>query len=248
MTDARQEALQRLARGEVNPTAVTDGKFVTPAELDTRDMTDDEIEQEITRLGERLHHLKMTRQSRVIREVFSKPRTRHPSCDCKYLCTSLESHAEASGKVCGSCGRAFTDEDTVYLTSHRIDKNRWKTWGRVPVCESCWEDRQERGLFLYNGRGASYLKPETCEGCGRRVMLRIRDYGHCRVYCSRQCASAIGNARRRQPVPSRTCAACDTEYQPKRRDARYCSGRCRQKAHRRRNGSHMANAVAITEP
>lgn len=200
--------------------------------LDTRDRTDDEIEREIAALQERLSALMVTRQSRMIREVFSKPIPRHPGCDCKYPCPSLESHAECSGRVCGSCGHTFTDDDTVYLTSHRI-RNHWKIRGRVPVCESCWENRQERGFFLYKGRGARHLEAETCEGCGRRIMLRL-NYHRRRAHCSRQCASAIGNARRRQPIPPRNCAVCETEYQPKRRDSQNCSARCRQRAHRQR--------------
>lgn len=55
------------------------------------------------------------------------------------------------------------------------------------------------------------------------------------------------NARRRQPLPPRTCAVCETEYQPKRRDSQYCSGRCRQRAHRRRNGSQKDTRVPFVE-
>ena len=55
-------------------------------------------------------------------------------------------------------------------------------------------------------------------------------------------------ARRRQPAPVRRCAVCETEYQPKRRDSHTCSPRCRQRAHRRRNGSQKAIRINISEP
>ena len=36
------------------------------------------------------------------------------------------------------------------------------------------------------------------------------------------------------PESGRVCDTCMTVYRPRRRDARYCSGRCRQLAYRRR--------------
>jgi endogenous inhibitor of DNA gyrase (YacG/DUF329 family) len=104
------------------------------------------------------------------------------------------------------------------------------TYGIVPLCEACKPTSRE-------------FKPaRPCEACGRPVHnLDTGQYRH-NKFCSQRCRQKIDIAyTRRQRARAREitcamrpCATCGTEFKPARRDARYCSPRCRQKAHRQR--------------
>lgn len=70
-----------------------------------------------------------------------------------------------------------------------------------------------------------------CHGCGRT--LGRTDFNPART-CSPECARKAHNARRRADPAQVECEVCGDTFTPPRADARYCSGRCRQKAYRDR--------------
>ncbi len=94
--------------------------------------------------------------------------------------------------------------------------------------------------------------PEPCEGCGRPVIWELRRPLPRHVVCSDECRlrvyRAIGRARRRSLVRSRSCLVCGLSYMPKRSDARYCSAACKQKVHRDRGKLAQAATAATQEP
>jgi hypothetical protein len=90
---------------------------------------------------------------------------------------------------------------------------------KVPVCEACTAPA-EAALCVNN-------KP--CPGCG----LGMKCDGNVR-YCSERCAKRLLRQRRQHWRPKKFCAVCKTSFKPKRSDAEFCSGPCRQWAYRRR--------------
>lgn len=69
-----------------------------------------------------------------------------------------------------------------------------------------------------------------CIGCQRPMYFhRWRHFGN---YCAQRCISKTSYERnKKQPVHT-VCLHCKQSFLPKRRDAKYCSGKCRVAAHR----------------
>jgi hypothetical protein len=71
---------------------------------------------------------------------------------------------------------------------------------------------------------------------GRRWNSRQRDYGDCTGRCGAYAASHRAYLKRKairaQSRAPRPCAACSETFTPSRADARFCSVRCRVRAHR----------------
>lgn len=139
--------------------------------------------------------------------------------------------SRATGAVCGRCGHEFAEGEQRF---------RGRVWRATYVmCEPCAPKH----------KGWDEARP--CEGCGCpvRESWQTRRYHRQgftrRVTCSHRC-DLTGMHRRqkeqrgaeRQPVD---CQVCGERVDSRRRDARYCSNACRQKAHR---GRRPAEAVA----
>ena len=81
----------------------------------------------------------------------------------------------------------------------------------------------------------------VCTVCERPYALLMRhwpreqnpDYQRFASVCSDGCAQALRRRRRMRLLPPRECP-CGELFTSKRRDARYCSAACRQRAHRER--------------
>jgi hypothetical protein len=79
-----------------------------------------------------------------------------------------------------------------------------------------------------------YLPPPLGRGWTPRVkaaeLVAVgRFWGLCR-----QCAADATAAARSPRPPARACARCGEEFEPRRPEAVYCSGACRQAAYRAR--------------
>jgi putative metallohydrolase (TIGR04338 family) len=75
-------------------------------------------------------------------------------------------------------------------------------------------------------------KLRRCDRCGRKLSAIHRGR-----FCSDECRTGWHNERRHERLAQawvRVCVVCGTEFESHRNDARYCSGRCRQRAHRQR--------------
>jgi predicted nucleic acid-binding Zn ribbon protein len=81
----------------------------------------------------------------------------------------------------------------------------------------------------------------ACRSCGRWLVVhpQVANLRHCSPRCFRFDRSARERERRRQTrtlgfSPHQRCWHCGAAFDPKRSDARYCSGRCRTAASRAR--------------
>jgi predicted nucleic acid-binding Zn ribbon protein len=79
------------------------------------------------------------------------------------------------------------------------------------------------------GRGGSQttVTGSKCVICGTSVA-----WYHPQAVCSPSCYRELRNQRRRVQHTERPCAECGEPFTPARSDARTCSDRCRQRAHR----------------
>jgi len=108
---------------------------------------------------------------------------------------------------------------------------------------------------VHNAVKHGSLERQPCEGCGRGVFNHIalrpgyrrlsRGWyatGHyaepaLRVFCSDRCARTTFNAESKAKRADRDpvdCPACGERVDSRRRDSRYCSSACRQRAYRAR--------------
>jgi hypothetical protein len=139
---------------------------------------------------------------------------------------------------CADCGVPLGPADLVYRRRFAY-WNGWTHWKRrAAVCVACLPARVRQ------------REPEACENCGRPM---IRDIYYPLV-CSGRCDKAQVNKRsyekhREQISARRTqarahvdhdaipCAVCGKPFKPKRTDAKTCSNKCRQRAHRARQAA-----------
>lgn len=91
----------------------------------------------------------------------------------------------------------------------------------APICEPCATPKE---IALCN-------RTRACASCGMTIKHYWRWDRRC---CSDRCLKRLARARRQQGGPEKSCAACKVMFKPKRADAEYCSGPCRQWAYRRR--------------
>jgi hypothetical protein len=107
----------------------------------------------------------------------------------------------------------------------------WPTHRGGPICEFCMDEQLLQAL--------SKCTVACAGGCGRTV-LDLRNRGQKNIACSDRCRRSARNADRRMerraelPVPSLYCVECGEQLVLTRSDVRYCSSRCRVRAHRRR--------------
>jgi hypothetical protein len=100
----------------------------------------------------------------------------------------------------------------------------------APVCAACVSAAERVAL----------TQKAKCVSCGCTMLSkpprRAWSLSAIRPTCSSRCAQRMRRQRRRsyryRPKGSSVCKICKTSFTPKRTDARYCSGRCRQQAYR----------------
>ncbi len=78
---------------------------------------------------------------------------------------------------------------------------------------------------------------QLCAHCERPMVERLDLSGPQRTFCSDHCRHEYHNQLRkvrRVGDRKKICEVCGEEFTATRRDAKTCSGECRQKAYRRR--------------
>lgn len=138
--------------------------------------------------------------------------------------------AAKTGKCCGGCGRKLGAGDPVWRKRVGLGYGlmHWRT-AMVPLCERC---KPDAAWHPTHSSGA-------CEGCGRPVHNTEGPRRRRHVFCSERCVeiyqSAVARQRRSEARgTTRACGECGEYFEPARADAKFCSGACRQKAHRKR--------------
>jgi hypothetical protein len=93
----------------------------------------------------------------------------------------------------------------------------------TPVCDPCAKPKEMFHATM----------PRTCVECGQRMLMPPS----CATkVCSSRCYQRNLRARHRAQA-FETCLACGSNFAPKRKDARYCSGACKQSAFRKRKAA-----------
>jgi hypothetical protein len=127
---------------------------------------------------------------------------------------------------CFGCGRNLWPEGEV-----------WRIGGRplLPYCRTCGVK-----ILVDDPRSyAGFPLARPCVGCGRSVRIadfRSRPFYRCGF---KVCAEEHRSREREQKHKASAdrlfrCVQCGEMFKPTRSHARYCSGRCRQRACRRR--------------
>jgi endogenous inhibitor of DNA gyrase (YacG/DUF329 family) len=150
------------------------------------------------------------------------------------LIRSRMRQAEKTGTLCGYCGRELSGDERVTLCGRINRQNRCT--GVAPVCGDCMALPAREQILALRIIGHSGLPIITapCAGCHRPLVLRL-GVRRKHIYCSDRCYGRIVRpAVAHATVP---CAVCGVLYNQTRADSRFCSGRCRQKAYRRRSGN-----------
>lgn len=135
------------------------------------------------------------------------------------------------GDVCGNCGRALAPNEAVYRD--RCKPRDGVQGGAAPTCVECIGK-----LYRQDEMGWWFHPAGPCGGCGRLVFdqtFRSKRW----AICSYRCRKIIENRQqlerrrvRHQPV---SCASCQKEFTPRRKDAVTCGNSCRQRLHRLRH-------------
>jgi hypothetical protein len=154
-------------------------------------------------------------------------------------------HADGH-RACAECGKCMPG-------GSRLDRQYCSSTCRLKVYQ--WWRSPEGVARCANCHPKAWRPVQPCEGCGRGVYNHIalrpgyrrlgRGWyatGHyaepaVRVFCSDRCARTKFNAERKAKRADREptdCQACGERVDTRRRDSRYCTSACRQRAYRLR--------------
>jgi len=128
---------------------------------------------------------------------------------------------------CDNCQRELTASEPVY---RRRTRKKFGPYRRIAyngsVCQSC---NDEFDRHPYNKQSFSEYRCKICDrpvfwGAGRKVVKHM--------VCSAECAAKAHRANKTST--KRICENCSESFLAKRKDAKYCSPKCRQAARRSR--------------
>jgi hypothetical protein len=121
----------------------------------------------------------------------------------------------------------------------------WVTHRGGPLCAMCVDDNVYAELERL---WALEWRAPRCEGGCGRVVLDLRHRGQSALACSSVWRRVYYNEIRRmerraqRSVAPIKCLECDADLRVSRSDVRYCSTRCRVRAHRRRRREGSTSA------
>jgi len=130
---------------------------------------------------------------------------------------------------CAHCERPLKAGEPVWRRLLSLGPGFFGGWSRTvaPICERC-------GSSCH----IEFRGPQPCENCGRSVHQEYnrRFYRHtfCCEVCVRAFFATAARLRRAEERDPRPCAQCGETFEPTRKDARFCSGACKQLAYRKR--------------
>jgi endogenous inhibitor of DNA gyrase (YacG/DUF329 family) len=153
----------------------------------------------------------------------------------------LRRRAAWDGRICGGCGRNLTRNEAVYRD--RCNPRDEVQGGATPTCVGCIDS-------LYKNSSDWFHLVGPCDACGRPVFeetFRSKRWAFCSYRCRKVVEDRQQIERRRvrhQPI---TCASCQKEFTPRRRDAITCGNSCRQRLHRLRHREACVTDVTLEE-
>jgi hypothetical protein len=132
---------------------------------------------------------------------------------------------------CFYCCEAFAADKVRYPVRN------WN-WPEPDLVSICWECFKEADWDVTSRQDRN---PRKCEGCGALISNPSKGVFAYQV-CSRRCYLRAYRKRRRKhggstiawKAQTPRCRNCQRAFEPARKDARYCSNACRQRAYRQR--------------
>ena len=142
---------------------------------------------------------------------------------------------------CQYCGVNFAPDETVIMV-----RDWWLYGDWASVCAGC-ADPEEL---------AASKRRDTCRGCGQPMLIPRRQSrlnprtGECRAIrsqvCGKRCEQRYRRQLQRESRKEVHCTVCALPFVPKRSDAKFCSGACRQWTYRRqRQGTSRGGRAAL---
>lgn len=130
----------------------------------------------------------------------------------------------------------------VHASHPQLRKTEFITSVYIFTCPGCTDEFYVRGAHVQADGSLRCRKCSKtgsyrwCPNCRQATPWHeFENVGHFarlgRAEWCLECA-ATETAASKPEKPSKVCAHCATEFVPSRRDARFCSGRCRVAAHR----------------
>jgi hypothetical protein len=153
-----------------------------------------------------------------------------------------------SADVCYYCRERFEPGQLRWRIKHSIPAG----WGPALLCMDCF--KQENDVSVLGGDGSGKPAPRhtiRCEGCGEYISTILNPRYRSWNYCSNRCYQRSYRKRRRGSRggsvvqwklecnrPHSRCVVCKNPIdrygeEKKRKDAKFCSSKCRQWAYRR---------------
>jgi hypothetical protein len=143
---------------------------------------------------------------------------------------------KADPTVCHHCRNRFAVGQMRYPIMTMIDG--LSGWALASVCMSCFKVADE------DETGTQQRHQSKCRGCDAPILTPSLGPHHRFEVCGNRCYQRAYRKRRRglasvvdwkmqRPV----CEACKQAIKPSRRDARFCSNKCRQWHYRRRRAT-----------
>ena len=139
-------------------------------------------------------------------------------------------NAAKTGTHCAKCAKELAPGEPV--RRHRVGLGYGLSGWRSTVAPHWIECTHEWRALL--------LRAKPCEGCGRPVHNEFDGVSNWRLHtyrsedCQRTARAANARQRRLQERGMRPCDECREIFEPARKDAKFCSVACKQKAYRHR--------------
>ena len=129
--------------------------------------------------------------------------------------------------TCAQCGRTIPEHEPA--GKRKIDRNGQSGAGALALlCHDC----------LADDAASTHTGPFVpCIGCGRPLDTAGERFG---PYCTDRCRQV---GRRNSQPKKKLCQQCSREFTPPRRDAKFCSAACKQKAYRTNNTGKRSLSV-----
>jgi len=154
----------------------------------------------------------------------------------------LAREAREAAKLCGCCGRKLSLEESAYFGA-KVYVGMWALYfDRVSKPQIC-KLRFERTV-LCGTCAPDWLSPDRddvltqcCAMCERPMVYCLTSTALVRTFCSKQCKNSYQaqlRKERRTEDREKVCEVCARPFVATRRDAKTCSGACKQKAYRLR--------------
>jgi len=121
-------------------------------------------------------------------------------------------------------------------------------WGIASVCMDCFKAGHDDESIVRDSITRLNRPEQKCAGCGEPILTVTAARAGCWYVCSNRCYQRAYRKRRRvcesvidwkARIHSPRCEACSRPLGASRRDAKFCSSRCRQWHYRRRHAGEV---------